>query len=82
MTSGGNGALLPANVDRRPTLERDFMNSQLQKFQLYNKSLKEWSLGESVNFVSFECPCFPRFRLGKHSDSRETILTVSLGTIH
>ena len=54
------------------------MNSQLQNFQLYNKSLKEWSLGESVNFVSFESQCFPRFRVGKHSDSRETILTVSL----
>ena len=53
------------------------MNSQLQNFQLYNKSLKEWSLGESVNFVSFASQRFPRFRLGKHSDSRETILTVS-----
>ena len=35
-------ALLPANVDRRRPLERGLMNFQLQTFQLYSKSLKEW----------------------------------------
>ena len=30
MMSGGNSALLPANVDRRPTLEQSLTNSQLQ----------------------------------------------------
>ena len=66
MMSGGNSALLSANVDRRPTLERSLTNSQLQNFQLYNKSRKDWSLGETVNFISLESQCFPRFRLGKH----------------
>ena len=42
LTSEGNSALLPANVDRRRPLERGLMNFQLQNFQLYNKSLKEW----------------------------------------
>ena len=42
LTSEGNSALLPANVDRRRPLERGLMNFQLQTFQLYNKSLKEW----------------------------------------
>ena len=64
MMSGGNSALLPANVDRRPTLEQSLTNSQLQNFQLYNKS--DWSLGETVNSISLESQSFPRFRLGKH----------------
>ena len=42
LTSEGNSALLPANVDRRRPLERGLMNFQLQNFQLYNKSPKEW----------------------------------------
>ena len=49
MTSEGNSALLPVNVDQRPPLQRGLMNFQLQIFQLYNKSLVPW---ETVNFVS------------------------------
>ena len=40
MTSEGNSALLPANVDQPLPLQRGLMNFQLQNFQLYNKSLK------------------------------------------
>ena len=38
MTSGGNNAMLPANVDQWPPLQRGLMNFQLHNFQLYNKS--------------------------------------------
>ena len=41
VTSEGNSALLTANVDLRPPLQRGVMN-----FQLYNTSLKAWSLGK------------------------------------
>ena len=34
MTSEGNSALLPANVDRRLPLQRGSINFQLQNFQL------------------------------------------------
>ena len=67
MTSEGNRALLPANVDRRPPLQRGLMNFQLQKFQLYNKLLKDCSLGKQLIL-------FPVY-------SREKKL-VSLGTSH
>ena len=40
MTSQGNSAVLPANVDRRPSLQQGLMNFQFQNFQQYNKSLK------------------------------------------
>ena len=53
MTSQGNSAVLPANVDRRPPLQQGLMNFQLQNFQQYNKSLKDGSLGNKIN-------CFPR----------------------
>ena len=46
MTSEGNSALLPANVDRRPPLQRGLMN-----FQLYNKLLKDRFLGKQ--FILF-----------------------------
>ena len=68
-TSEGNSALLPANVDQRPPLQRRLMNFQLQNFQLYNKSLlKRLVLRETVNFASLESlrfsgnkiNCFPR----------------------
>ena len=36
-------ALLPTNVDWRPPLQQGLMN-----FQLYNKSLKDWSLGKQL----------------------------------
>ena len=49
MTSEGNSALFPANVDGRPRLQRDLMNFQLQNFQQYNKSLVP---RETVNFVA------------------------------
>ena len=51
VTSGGNNALLPTNVDGRPPLQRGLMNFQLQNFQLYNKSLR--FSGNKIN-------CFPR----------------------
>ena len=54
-TSEGNSALLPANVDQRPPLQRGLINFPLQNFQLYNKSLlKRLVLRETVNFVSLE----------------------------
>ena len=34
-----------------------------------------------MNFVSFESQCFPRLRLGKHLDSRETKFTVPSGPV-
>ena len=43
MTSEGNSALLPVNVDQRRPLQRGLTN-----FQLYNKSLKDWSLGKQL----------------------------------
>ena len=58
MTSEGNSALLPANVDRRPPLQRGLMN-----FRLYHLRLVPQ---ETVNFVSLESQCFPWLRLGKH----------------
>ena len=36
----------------------------------------------TVYSVSLESQCFPRLRLGKHRDSRETKFTVPLGTSH
>ena len=47
------------------------LNFQLQNFQLYNKSLKDWYQGILV---------FPSASPRKHWDSWETKLTVSLGT--
>ena len=41
MTSKGISALLTANDDRPTPLQRGLMN-----FRLYNKSLKDWSLGK------------------------------------
>ena len=43
MTSEGNSALLPADVDRPLPLQRGLMN-----FQLYNISLKDWSLWKQL----------------------------------
>ena len=48
MTSEGHSALLPANVDRPPLLQQGLMSFQLQFFQLYNKSLKDWSFGKQL----------------------------------
>ena len=55
ITSEGNSALLHAHVDRRPPLKRGFMNFQLENFQLYNKSLKDWYWYpvDSSNFFLF-----------------------------
>ena len=55
MTSEGNRALLPVDVDRPPPLQRGLMNFQLQNFQPYNKSLVS---RETVDFVSLETQCF------------------------
>ena len=48
MTSEGHSALLPANVDRQPLLQQGLMSFQLQFFQLYNKTLKDWSFGKQL----------------------------------
>ena len=48
LTSEGNSALLPTNVYPRLRLQWDLMNFQLQTFQLYNKSLKDWSLRKQL----------------------------------
>ena len=49
MTSESNSALLPANVDRQPPLQRVLKNFQLKNFQLYDKSLKDcWFLGKQL----------------------------------
>ena len=45
MTSEGNSALLPGNVDRRPPLLLPVAGFL---FVLYNKSLNEWSLGKQL----------------------------------
>ena len=57
MTSESNGALLPANVDRQPPLQRVLMN-----FQLYDKSLKDcWFLRKQlILFPSNLNVSFPR----------------------
>ena len=60
MTSEGNSALLPANVDRRPPLQQGLMNFQLQNFQLFNKSHKDWSLWKQSILFPQESHCFPR----------------------
>ena len=73
MTSEGNSALLPANVDRRSQLQLGLMN-----FQLYNKPL---SLGK-------QSICFPRIPVIFEVELWETLrfwktnLTVSLATSH
>ena len=48
MTSEGHSALLHGNVGRRPLLQRGLMNFQRQFFQLYDKSLKDWSVGKQL----------------------------------
>ena len=56
MTSVGNSALLPANVDQQPPLQRGLIiNFQLQNLQLYNNHLK---IGQLT--ASRESQCFPR----------------------
>ena len=53
MTSEGNSALLPANVDRRRPQQRGLMNFKLHNFQLYNKSVKDWYLGKQFFIYTF-----------------------------
>ena len=61
MTSESNATLLAANVDRQPPLQRGVMNFQLENFQLYDKSLKDWSLGKQlILFPSNLNVSFPR----------------------
>ena len=54
VTSEGNSALLPANVIyNRRYVQWGLMNFQPQNFQLYNKSLKDWSFEkQSILFPS------------------------------
>ena len=54
MTSEGNSALLPANVDQRPPFQRGLMNFQLQNFQLYITN--HFKTGPSVNSSIFCSP--------------------------
>ena len=69
MTSEGNSALLPENVDRRPPF---LFPLHVFLFVLYNKSLNDWSFGKQL--VLF--PSNLNVSLGcaseKHLDSRET----------
>ena len=48
MMSEGNSTLRPMNVDQQPPLQPGLMNFKLQNFRLYNKSLKDWSLGKQL----------------------------------
>ena len=50
MLSAGDSALLPRNVDQRPPLQHGLINFQYQNFQLYDKSLKDWSLRKQLIF--------------------------------
>ena len=64
------------NVDRRPPLQRGLMNFQLPNFQLYNKSLKDWSLGKQLivfpsyvgtsRFWGNKINCFTRNQPSRH----------------
>ena len=47
--SEGNSALLPADVDQRLPLQQDLGYFQRQNFQLYHKSLKDWSLRKQLH---------------------------------
>ena len=64
MTSVGNSALLPVIVDR--CYSEDFL--------LYNKSLKNLSLGKQLIF-------FPRISMFPEGDTGETKFTASLGQV-
>ena len=77
MTSEGNSALLPANVDRRPPL---LLPLHVFLFVLYNKSLNDWSLRETVHFVSLKSEI-----LGKQNEllpSGPVIKYLILGMAH
>ena len=50
MTSEGNSALSPANVDRRPPL---LLPLHVFLFVLYNKSINDWSLGKQFILLRF-----------------------------
>ena len=58
MTSEGNSALLPANVDQRPPLQRGLMN-----FQLYKKTgismFSSVSPRKTLRFQENKIVCFP-----------------------
>ena len=71
MTSEGNSALLPANVDRRPPLQRGLMN-----FQLSNKSLKDLSLGGQLILFLLNLKVSLGSALGNIEIFLETKLTV------
>ena len=72
LTSEGNSALLPANVNRRPPV---LLPLHVFLFVLYNKWLNDWSLGNS-SFFSLESQCFPsaapwgniEILVGKHNE--------------
>ena len=51
MTSEGNTALLPANVDQRLPLQQGLGYFQCQNFQLYHKSLKRLVPQETVTYI-------------------------------
>ena len=60
MTSEGNSALLPANIDRRLPLRGGLRNFQLLNYQLYNKSLTGSTGNSWISlFSSAEYKLFP-----------------------
>ena len=77
MTSEGNSALLPANVDERPPL---LLPLHVFLFELYYKSLNDWSLGKKFILFPSKFNVSLGCASGKHWDCRETKWTVSLGT--
>ena len=68
MTSEGNSALLPANVDRWPPL---LLPLHVFLFVLYNKSLNDWSLGEQFSLFPSNFDVFLGCASGKHWDKKK-----------
>ena len=79
MTSDGNNALLPANVDRSRDLFHEFVHENVFLRGLYNKSLKDCSLGKQLILFPSAPPWETlRFSGNKiNSFSREQSLSVN-----
>ena len=60
MTSEGNSALLPANVDHLSLLQGGLMNFQLPKISSYIQITERPAPQETVDFVSLKSQCFLR----------------------
>ena len=81
VTSEGNSALLPASTRDQTVTEGGidvsvrFSNCVFffhDEESFITNRLMTYSFGRSGEFCSLESPRFPRIRLGKHRDSRET----------